>query len=230
MTTRNAGVITAAALGILAAAPPTMAQEVTQGEGGPKVACLRGRPLPECRSFWIIEMQGHSPLAQTERDVIYGGGQPVRIQTFENELEWNLGHMVNLTDHFAVGGVLAAGTAGRDGFAGLKLRMRQWIVDDVSIEAQGGLLRTNIQYPSLTGITADVRLNIRDQGSFFVRWDGVDVPPESYPDGVYHDFGGFQQAVSVGVGLGSVPALVGTGGLGLGYVILLGIFLAGDSS
>lgn len=223
---RRAGAVT----WLLAATVTTGAGEASAQvpgvrEHGAKVGCLRGRPLPDCKSFWIVEMQAHTPLAQTERTVIYAYGGPSRMQMFENVLEWNAGHMVNLTDRFALGGVATLGTQGVNGFSGLKIRARRWMSEDVAVELQAGLLRTGERYPPATGMTADLRLDIRDQGAFFVRWDGVPLSEISHPETGHYDLGGFQQALSVGVGLGSVPALVGSGALGLGYVILLGIFL-----
>jgi hypothetical protein len=222
-------VVTAALVGLgsAAEAAPLVAQTPDAPQAGREVGCLRGRPLDACRSFWIVEMQGQTPLVQTTREVTYGGGFPSGLTAFENELEWNLGHMVNVTPKIAIGGVLSAGTNGGSGvLAGLKVRVRRWLTEDVSLEAEGGLLRTEDRYPAAHGVTADLRVNVRDQGSFFVRWDGVDIPPLRAPEGSYFDPGGFEQAISVGVGLGSVPALVGTGALGLGYVILLGMYLA----
>jgi len=175
-------------------------------------------------------MQGYTPLAQTTRLVDYGGYGPVSVQAFEDQLEWNFGHMANVTPSLALGGLLTLGTGGGSGaFAGVKARARKWLGPEVSLELEGGLLRSGAAYPAANGVTAEVRLNISDHGSFFVRWDGLDLSGVSDPYG-YRDVGGFQQALSVGAGLGSKPALVGTGALGLGYVILIGIFLASDAS
>lgn len=208
---------------------PVAAQ--TNDETEPKVGCLRGRPRPACKSFWIVEMQASTPLAQTQRTVMYAGGMTRSVETFEHVLEWNLGHMVNLGPTFALGGVVTAGTGANDPLTGLKVRVRRWLSPDVSVEAEGGMVRTNGShrfYPSATGGTADLRLNIRDQGSFYVRWDGVRLPQEDYLLDGGSDAGGFEQAFSVGVGLGSVPALAGTGAMGLGLVVLWAM-VAGDS-
>jgi hypothetical protein len=173
-------------------------------------------------------MQGSTPLAQTERWVRWINGQTVPQQTFDHVLEWNLGHMVNLGPSFALGGIVTAGTGSDGPFTGLKLRARRWLTPDVSVELEGGMMRTNAmdtRFPSESGATADVRLNIRDQGSFYVRWDGIDLAEESvFLDGA-DDPGGFQQAFSVGVSAGSVPALVGTGALGLTYAVLIALYV-----
>lgn len=77
------------------------------------------------------------------------------------------------------------------------------------------------------GYTADLRLNIRDQGSFFVRWDGIQLPTVVFPGG-YSDLGGDQHAFYVGASAGSVPALIGTGVGGLAYLMLWAIFVGID--
>ncbi len=204
----------------------------------PRVGCFRGRPLPACRSFWIVEMQGEAPVAQTTRTITFTGELPREMRLFEKKLEWNLGHMLNLTPRHAVGGVLTFGTSNQ---FGVKLRGRRWLNADLSVELEGGLLtgmevhyvvdpggrRTVLRVPDTArSVTGDARLNIRDQGYIYVRWDGVQVPPEQDPTFLTAE-GGFQQALSVGAGLGSVPALVGTGALGIGSVIFFMVLLLG---
>lgn len=198
--------------------------------GGTAIGCLRGRPLPACRSFWLIEMQGSTPLAQTGRMVRWGTNNPeTRRDAFDQTLEWNLGHMVNLTPTFALGGLFTIGTGNDDVLTGVKLRARRWVSRDVSLELEGGILRThanNAVYPGVSGPTADLRLNIRDQGSFFVRWDGVRLPAVQPVPGLdgYSDPGGFHHGISVGASAGSVPALIGSGALGLLYAVLLALY------
>lgn len=193
------------------------------------VGCLRGRPLPACKTFWIVEMQGSTPLAQTSRTVVYGGDIQEGSDAFDQVLEWNLGHMVNLSPTFAVGGELTLGTGNTDVLTGMRLRARRWLGKDLSVELEGGLLRTDAgqsRYPGVYGGTVDVRFNIRDQGSFYVRWDALDLEEQSF-DWMF-DPGGFHHALSLGASAGSVPALVGTGALGLAWTILFAIYWQED--
>lgn len=235
-TRRTRGTLLALGAALAAAltiTPPTGAQEppppiATAAQPQPKVGCLRGRPLPACKSFWILEMQGTTALVQTTRLVSHGDGYETATDAFDERLEWNLGHMVNVSPTFALGGVLTVGNGNTDALTGVRLRARRWMSRDVSVEAEGGLLRTTAggaTYPGVNGTTLGLRLNIRDQGSFFVRWDGVSIPEERRNDHwVFHDPGGFQHGLSVGASAGSVPALIGTGALGLAYTILLAIW------
>lgn len=223
----RAGVTVLLAFAPMAVGGGLAGQAPGAGTAEAKVGCLRGRPLPSCKSFWLVEMQGYTPLVQSTRPVSYGPGTPSDVQSFESNLEWNVGHMVNLTPTFALGGTLSIGPRGGSGiFTGAKLRARRWISPDWSLELVGGLLESGIRYPEARGVTFDVRVNVRDQGGFFVRWDGVSLAPETWQGNDYYDAGGFQQALSVGAVAGSVPALVGTGALGVGYLILLGVFLS----
>lgn len=219
------------ALASAAAASPVNAQQTPRPdatEARPKVGCLRGQPLPACKSFWIVEMQGTTALLQTSRVVSYGGGYETATDAFEERLEWNLGHMVNLTPTFALGGTFTVGNGNTDALTGVRLRARRWMSRDISVEGEGGLLRTTAggaTYPGVTGVTAGLRLNIRDQGSFFVRWDGVSLPEVRQTDSwIFHDPGGFHHGLSVGASAGSVPALIGTGALGLAYTVLLALW------
>ena len=212
--------VATACVGVLAATPGLGAQA--------KVGCLRGRPLPDCRSFWLIEMQGSTAVAQTTRMVSYGGDLQAATDAFGEVLEWNLGHMVNLSPTFAVGGVFTLGSGSSDVLTGIRVRGRQWLSDDLSVELEGGLLKTTAggaAYPARNGPTVGLRLNVRDQGSFFVRWDGVSLPEvlptESW---MHHDPGGFHHGLSVGASAGSVPALIGTGTLGLAWVVFFALY------
>lgn len=210
----------------LAGAAGSVAGQVVDGpRPAQKVGCFRGQPTPICRSFWIFEMQGQTPVAQSRRPIFYQDEPPVQMHSFESELEWNLGHMMNLTPSWALGGVVTLGTGTGDHISGVKARARRWLNPNVSLELQGGLLRTGNRQPAPMGVTADVRLNIRDQGSVFVRWDGVDLDELGTPGGHYYDPAAFAQAFSVGIGVGSTPAAIGTGALGLGFAIVLGLLL-----
>lgn len=185
---------------------PIRAQAEGDGEGRQQVGCFRGRPLPVCKSFWIFEMQGNAPLVQTEG----AGGK-----AFDNELEWNLGHMVNVDSTYAIGGVVTVGTGNDNALTGLKLRGRRWLRSDLSLEAEGGLVWKD----ATVGGTAALRLNIRDQGSFYLRWDML--------PNLAH---GAQHALSLGVGTGSVPALITSGAAGLAVLIIFTAYVIGIDS
>jgi len=123
---------------------------------------------------------------------------------------------------------VVTGGTGNDGLTGLKLHVRRWFRSDLSLEAQVGLLWSN-EYggaiSSAVGGTAALRLDIRDQGSFYLRWDML--PTTSQSTGGFFDPGGTQQALSLGIGTGSVPALITTGTAGITLAaVLIALFVA----
>ncbi len=218
-------------LALVAVPVPALAQGAG-GTSGAQVGCFRGRPLPACRSFWLIEMQGSTPLVQTTRRVTSDNGPGYVRDAVESALEWNLGHMVNVSERYAIGGALIVGTGNGDPLTGIVARGRRWLTTDVSVEVETGVARRNAgdsNVGGISGLTTAARLNIRDQGSFFVRWDALSLPEQNYPYNNYHDPGGIHHGLSVGASAGSVPGLFATGGLGLVYAVLLGIFLLDDS-
>ena len=208
---------------------PIHAQEAADPDRLQQIGCFRGRPLPACKSFWIFEMQGSAPVAQTSRAVQSGGGYTFKQEAFVAVLEWNAGHMVNLDSTYAIGGVVTAGTGNGNALTGLKLRVRRWLRSDLSLEAEAGPLWSDGNGGAISGTvgaTAAMRLNIRDQGSFYLRWDMLPITGQSFQS--YFDPGGTQQALSVGVGTGSVPALISTGAAGLTLAVLVALLVGHD--
>lgn len=224
-----AGMVTA----VFPLAAPVGAQGVADtADAEPSIGCWRGRPLPECRSFWLFEVQGNLLLSGGDRTVLFPDDRVVTQDALESTLEWNLGHMVNVSDRVAVGGMVTLGTGSSDVLTGLKGRARWWIHRDYSVELGAGALRTDLTGSfagdPLWGATVDLRLNIQDRGSFFLRWEGVGVP-EGGRFGEPQPREDFKNAIYVGVGLGSDWAAIATAAGGIGYLVLLGIFLSGSS-
>jgi len=221
MTTTICRAVTMAASLLLATAGVASGQE--------QIGCFRGKPLPDCKTFWIVEMQGLVPVAQTTRTVSSGGGgyeYSYQAKAFGNAVEWNLGHMVNVGEGYALGGIFTVGSGNSDPLTGVRLRARKWLGENLSLELEAGLLRSDAggsRYAGVSGWSSDVRLNIRDQGSFFVRYDGVSLAPDAFPLNDYFDPGGGHHGLFLGASAGSVPALVGTGALGIGVIVLFAL-------
>jgi hypothetical protein len=96
--------------------------------------------------------------------------------------------------------------------------------EQASVELESGLTRGGVDATRdhSTVVSVGTRLNIGDYGSFYARWEGASVPRYSYSDPggyAFSDSGGFQQAFSAGAGLGSMPAVIGTGAVGLAVAI-----------
>lgn len=218
----SAVAITALAARSVSAQPtppePTGSKSQSQERQRLDMACWRGAPRPTCGGFFVVEMQGVMPLFQSHL-----GEVDTSRQTFESQVEWSLGYMENVSTHWAVGATLSMGPGAHGVLTGLRARARRWLGPQRSLELEGGTFRTQARHRSgdLAGFTAGARFNLGDRGSFFVRWDGVDVPGFLYPPNGAHHPGGFQQAIHVGVGSGSTWAVGTTAALGLGYLALI---------
>lgn len=220
-TTRNRNIPcrgTALALLALALAPLVTpagiaAQAETSAGESPTVeqrpVCFPGGPLAECKRFWLVELQGFLPLLQTTRVVEFDQSPSILSEAFGRAVELNVGHMVNIDSTWAFGGTVALANLGVGGYWGLRGRVRRWVSPDVALEVSGGILGGGEHHFANQGLTADVRLNHRDQGAIIVRWDGVSLP--EYARYGEMDPGGFQQAVSVGVAAGGYRAMLLTG-------------------
>ena len=197
---------------------PTGSKSQAQERQRLDMACWRGAPRPTCGGFFVVEMQGVMPLFQS-----HWGQVDSSRQTFESQVEWNLGYMENVSTHWAVGATLSMGPGAHGVLTGLRARARRWLGPQRSLELEGGTFRTQAHHQSgdVAGFTAGVRFNLGDRGSFFVRWDGVDVPGILCPPNGARHPGGFQQAIHVGVGTGSTWAVGTTVALGLGYLAVI---------
>lgn len=223
-----------AGFAVFSLTPPTQLQAQETETAEPRIGCFRGQRIETCSSFWLIEMQALTPLAQTSRVVERGSPFQYDDHIWHFAFEWNVGHMWNVNRDWAFGGMVTASTQPQGVLGGLRARARRWITDDLSVESAIGY--TRVEGRTLTegnshGMSADLRLNIRDQGAFFLRWDYVNLketPRGRYGDD-YFDPGGAQHALNVGVGSGSVPALIGTGTLLVGLAILIGLYISADT-
>ena len=180
------GLIIGMALTVIVVVPPrpASAQSSRDTDARRQVGCFRGRPLPAWKSFWIVEMQGSSPIVQSSRRVrVFSDpeqpGLPdvytYPVNAFASVLEWNLGHMVNLGDKFALGGVVTVGTGGGNALDGLKLRLRRWLNSDLSVEAEAGALWSNeagtlgsnaIGGPPLCDSTSEIKARFSCDGMY----------------------------------------------------------------
>ncbi len=100
----------------LAAVTPAVAQAETSSSDR---SCFRGRPLGECRSFWITETSYSVRLSSVDRQASFEPGRWL-LPTAE------LGGMRNLSGRVAVGATIGAGFLG--GFyLAAKPRARVWL-------------------------------------------------------------------------------------------------------
>jgi len=161
-------------------------------------SCFRGRPLPECRSFWITEF-GYAYRINSEKD------KPTSM------FSGDFGMMRNLNDRIALGGLFFLGIDTNPDFhIGLKARFRYWLNSKNSLEISPGILLVHTRpFTEEPGLTGNVAMNFSDCFAIHsqievVRFrsrpsrSGFDLPPEDETD----------LAIYAGAKLGSKPGLI----------------------
>jgi len=83
-----------------------------------QAVCFRGRPLPQCRAFWLTE---------------FGLSLP------DGPFVWELGGMRNVGTHSAVGGTLYLRVDGGTAY-GVKPRFRRWLSPVVALDVSPGII------------------------------------------------------------------------------------------
>jgi hypothetical protein len=160
--------------------------------------CFRGRPEPECGSFFITEIGFAIRLTQEPLD--------------EGLVSADLGYMVNLSDDWAVGGTLYAAFEDftdpmPDARVGAKARIRRWFKPWLSFDVAPGIMRYNGgQGGEELALTSQFSLSFRDQLVLTTQFDYL------------HYKGNKVLAWYAGLRFGSQPAVA---------VALLSVLIAG---
>jgi len=169
----------------------------TTAEAG---VCFRGRPKPDCSSFWITEV---------------GIGLRFSAEKGENQL-WphsEIGWMKNVGDRYSVGitTYFVAEPKYDDLLFGLKLRGRLWLNRDLSLNVSSGAALPR-------SYAGHVDLNYKDLIVPYVGIDYLDfhhdIPWKTTPGWNLH--AGLRGGSYAGSGLHAVAA-----GAFVGYIILL---------
>lgn len=194
----------------------------TQTTGGPTPdslserasGCLQGSPLPDCASFWIVELQRSTALVRPSWTEPGFGEDGPQAQAGSTMLEWTLGYMSNRSEQWALGGTVSLGFAADDRVTGVRARARRWFNPSLSLSVEAGLARSTAQrgaYGTGTGPSVALRLDADDNVAVFVRYDRVEaIPlgnPGSMPPAGHHEY------LRVGAGIGGKAALITTGAI-----------------
>ena len=113
----------------------------------PAPRCWRGKPLPQCRSFWITEMAGEYAFVTTKTNYRLTFGSHVEAISKADDsaqLLWRIGPMFNTAPSRAIGVTLSAGTVIEGGREAIELRRRRWISAEQSVDFSAGVLRMDI--------------------------------------------------------------------------------------
>ncbi len=190
---------------------------MTPVQAGQAQTCFRGRPLPACRSFALLELGyahrlGAAPTAT--------GGSP-QVHYLNGELGW----MFSRSPRLSVGGTFFAGALVDYDFElrpGLKARARHWLGDRTAVDIGAGVMlgRVPVDRTSWSpterrpGATAHLGISLDDALH-------LTVLAEYLPNPVDRDLVGY-----VGARLGSRPAL--WSGLIVGSLLGLGAAALAD--
>jgi len=171
-----------------------------------KADCFRGKPLPQCQSFWITEI-GLGFKLNRQQDNQY---ETTRLSV-------DFGLMKNVSPRDAWGGTLFASTEDERAQMGLRLRYRRWLSATSALDLSPGLLLIGgggIDYPGFIGSAS---LSLWDWIVFSLQIEMVKQR------GGWYSFTGWEPAsVSrtsfyAGASLGSYGGIVGT----VGFMVLI---------
>ena len=113
-------VLTFLSLLLLFSTTQAFAEDFSYGFVEAKCNCFRGKPLGECKSFYLIETGFMSRASGEDTDNDY-------YNDYESLLQVNLGKMYNYNSKSAIGGVFNLGP-GNDGMdIGIGPRYRYWL-------------------------------------------------------------------------------------------------------
>jgi hypothetical protein len=192
-------------------AAPLLAQSDTTRI--PRRLCWRGRPTPECTTFWITEF-GFDGIVASTRTIVsqaYGGGEVPRypIQDFGSRLVWTVGPMFNTGPRTAIGGTLSLSPFSTGYRASLEARRRWWSTEGLGLDLSAGGLRMNLPPTPTTLYREEYGLTA---GAFIVGGDLINVNGRV---DLLVTGGKPRLGTSLGLGGGSYVALVGSIALGL---------------
>lgn len=193
----------------------------------PHPLCWRGKPAPKCGMFWITEFGYDFVNSSTSRRYVVNPGADFEyaetIRDFESRLIWTVGPMLNRGHLRAIGGTLSLSPVAEGSRAAIELRRRWWTPEGSSFDLSAGALRVDVfrPYPlrreAAFGVTG---------GAYLVGGDLIQINGRA---DVVLTGGKPRVGTSLGIGLGSYAAAVGTAALGA-FVALIFAAYAGEGT
>jgi hypothetical protein len=173
----------------------------------------RGRPHPECDSFWITEFG-----VGWRQSGISNGFRNEEVS--DSQIRYELGHMFNVGSRLAAGGTLSV-TGNQEGHFGLNGRVRYWLNRNWSLDLAPGVIFYNsvsndyydLEYPAVSGRLV---LNYADFVGVYAELEQVRIEGEKSELDLYI---GVHAASYPGAALGAAFMIMGiiaaaSGGLG----------------
>lgn len=179
--------------------------------------CWRGQRAPACHQFWVTEISTVYPIATTSTKYTETDGTffySYNRRDVTPQLFWTVGPMWNTSPNRALGVTLSGGFVSDGGRGSVEVRRRYWTSNRSGFDLSAGLLRMSVPDPGRYhqdgyGLTA---------GAYAVGGDMIhlNTHADMIVSGNRMHAGG-----SVGVGLGSYPAVGVTALLGVLTVLLV---------
>lgn len=191
----------------LALIPPTVAAQSDSVATPPPRRCWRGKPLSQCRSFWITEMAGQYAFVATKTNYTLTYGSQVETRSIADESEqllWTIGPMFNTAPARALGVTLSAGLVNEGEREAIEVRRRQWLGAAQSLDFSAGVLRMSIpkSLERTTGAAYGLTTGMYLGGGDLIHLNGhVDFVVASKR---------IRGGATAGGGLGSYAAVTGT--------------------
>jgi hypothetical protein len=170
--------------------------------------CWRGRPVPQCDAFWITESGGDFVVSSTQEEKVIdtgaGSTRTERARHFDNRWSFTIGPMFNTAPLRAMGGTLSIGPVSKGTRIAAELRRRWWTPEGSALDLTIGAV--GMDTPHLAprrptgeyGLTVAALLVGGDVINFSTRADLLLTGRKP------------MLGTSVGMGLGSRPAVYGT--------------------
>jgi hypothetical protein len=207
-----------AALTILALSAPCFAQTDTTSKPRPHL-CWRGKPAPDCTTFWITEFGYDAMVARSHTRIVQdfgsGGVSSYTAPDFESHLVWTVGPMFNTGPGRAVGGTLSFAPTNGDARIAAEARRRWWTGEGPSIDLSGGLVRMTVPQSSPSADGSAYGMTV---GGYIVGGDLINVNART---DLLFSGGKTRVGTSLGVGLDSYAAAGGTVVAGALVLVLL---------
>ena len=202
----------APALTLIALASRLPAQSDTTTRIPPRL-CWRGKPAPECTTFWITEFGIDASTSSTATVVSenYGGGPIYRYaaRDFDSRFVWTVGPMFNTGPRTALGGTLSLSPLNSHYRAAVEARRRWWKNEGLALDLSAGALRMGVPSPTSNSYRDEYGVTA---GALIVGADLIDVNGRV---DLLVTGGKARLGTSVGLAGGSYVAVVGSVALGL---------------
>lgn len=167
----KAFVLTSLLLFAISSIQPALSQSSDFKQQNCNCSCFRGKPLGECKSFWVVETGFMSFAGESSAD---------RNGYYDNMFNANLGKMRNISTRSALGGTINISTANDGMDIGIGPRYRHWISPRLAFDFSPRWIfaRTGSYDLDGTGYQIDASVSIGELFSIDTHYRQVKYNPD----------------------------------------------------